>query len=99
MSTTLPLTLPAMAALAKPRPIDAATSATVAPSGISRFDPSGNSTCIVSLQNQTGPIARPCRMFIRGSDHRQGGGLSVVRVLAVVDDVRMERRIVADEGR
>src|ERR1043165_1403146 len=79
-----------MAALARPRPIDAATSATVAPSGTSRLDPSGNSTCIVSLQNQTGPIARPCRMFIRGSDHRQGGGgVSVVRVVAVVDDVRM----------
>jgi hypothetical protein len=38
-------------------------------------------------------------MFISDSDHRQGGGVSVVRVVAVVDDVRMERRIVADEGR
>jgi hypothetical protein len=34
-------------------------------------------------------------MFISSSDHRQGGGgVSVVRVVAVVDDVRMERRIV-----
>src|SRR5437763_7545300 len=84
MSTTLPLTLPARASLAKRLPIDAATSATVAPSGTSRFDPSGSSTCITFSQKQTGPIARPCRMiFVVSADHRHGGGVSVVRVSVV----------------
>src|ERR1700686_582899 len=88
-----------MAALARPLPIEAATSATVAPAGISRFDPSGNSTCIVVSKIKQGRLLGPVACSLR-SNHRQGGGgVSVVRVVAVVDDVRMEQRIVALRGR
>jgi acetyl-CoA carboxylase biotin carboxylase subunit len=42
VSTTLPSTFPASAALARPAPIDAATSATVTGPGNSRREPSGS---------------------------------------------------------
>ena len=50
-STSTPFNVPANAAFAKREPIDAATSATVDPSGTERADPSGRSTEISAMDS------------------------------------------------
>ncbi len=58
VSTTLPSTLPASAALASPGPIEAATSATVTGPGNWRCEPSGSVTWIMVLDGSVRPTKK-----------------------------------------
>ena len=55
VSTTLPPTRPARAALARPGPIESATSATVTGAGKLLTEPSGKRICGIEMKNAAAP--------------------------------------------
>src|SRR5215467_11287527 len=75
VSTSLPSTRPATAALASPGPMDAATSATLTGASKARFDPSGNCTEIIYFSQQKKSAVEP-HFFTKGRT-RPGGQLPV----------------------